>query len=452
MERLLPMDKEQFIADMQAEVRRILGQVADAVNNAPDGNVISGSEVAVRETMVDLQRRAFEKAVPMRLDSTESSFSPSQGRPGQAQAEPGPVGAKHPEPQRADRGAAESTVSVGVRELSCRLGIAGGSFGRSVENLKHAASITRAHETLRQVVESEGHAVLAASQTEPLEIDWSAAECKTTTPSGQEVSRIDVSADGVMVPVTTAAEKQKRRATVLKQRRERPRQRGKGRAHLPAVKAGADQRYKPFYLTAFYDQDQKHRRVSVTRKNHKVLGKLLRRDAARLRLRAADERVGLVDGAVCLRKQMDGLPLEAVGLDFYHFAEHVHESKRGTFAEAAESGEAGKAWAGDLLHRVKHEGDGRSRQRSRSRRACADGLLHDVAQRREMIAYDEFEKRGWHIGSGPIEAMCKAMTRRLKGPGMRWDSDPAEGIMALEALHQSNLWDRYWTNALWQRN
>jgi hypothetical protein len=51
--------------------------------------------------------------------------------------------------------------------------------------------------------------------------------------------------------------------------------------------------------------------------------------------------------------------------------------------------------------------------------------LHYVAQQREMIAYDEFEKRGWDIGSGPIEAMCKAMTRRLKGPGMRWDSKNA---------------------------
>jgi len=47
MERLLTMDKEQFIAQMQADVKRILGQVADAVNDAPTGNLISGSEMAV---------------------------------------------------------------------------------------------------------------------------------------------------------------------------------------------------------------------------------------------------------------------------------------------------------------------------------------------------------------------------------------------------------------------
>lgn len=37
-----------------------------------------------------------------------------------------------------------------------------------------------------------------------------------------------------------------------------------------------------------------------------------------------------------------------------------------------------------------------------------------------MIAYADFERRGWQIGSGPIEAMCHATTQRLKGAGMRW--------------------------------
>lgn len=77
MERLTVMDSDQFIAQMQAEFRRTMQQVADAVNNAPDGNVISGSEMAVRDAMVELQRKAFETAVQMRIDSAESSFSPS---------------------------------------------------------------------------------------------------------------------------------------------------------------------------------------------------------------------------------------------------------------------------------------------------------------------------------------------------------------------------------------
>lgn len=116
MDRLLTMDKEQFIAQMQAEFRKALSEVADAVNNAPDGNVISGSEMAVRDAMVELQRRAFEKAVQMRIDSTESSFSPSQGRVGQGQAEQGPVGPQRPERQRSDRDAAKAVARRGRRK------------------------------------------------------------------------------------------------------------------------------------------------------------------------------------------------------------------------------------------------------------------------------------------------------------------------------------------------
>ena len=55
---------------------------------------------------------------------------------------------------------------------------------------------------------------------------------------------------------------------------------------------------------------------------------------------------------------------------------------------------------------------------------------------------------GWQIGSGPTDATCKALTARLKGPGMRWDADNAEAIVALEALTQNGQWDLYWQSQL----
>jgi hypothetical protein len=89
MDRLLAMDKQAYLSRMQAECRRIMEQVADAVNDAPTGNVISGSEMRVRDLMAELRCKAFETAVQMRVDSTESSFSPSDRRVGQAQAAQG---------------------------------------------------------------------------------------------------------------------------------------------------------------------------------------------------------------------------------------------------------------------------------------------------------------------------------------------------------------------------
>src|ERR1041384_8226461 len=140
------------------------------------------------------------------------------------------------------------------------------------------------------------------------------------------------------------------------------------------------------------------------------------------------------------------LPLDALGLDFYHLSENVHKTRRGIYG--AED-EAGKQWAGDLLHKLKHDGYEKTWPEllawragvRRGQRTAADRLLHYISDRREMIQYPEFQAKGWQIGSGPTEATCKTLTARLKGSGMRWDADNAEALMGLEALTQSGQWD-----------
>lgn len=354
--------------------------------------------------------------------------------------------------------AAESTVSLGLREMCCRLGIDSKSFARAAENLRELAAIHISEELLRRVVQSEGKLVLTASREEQLELDWSAAQCKVKTPQGQELSRVYASADGVMVPVTTAAEKHKRRATVQRQRRERRCRGGVRRGRLPAVRKGSDQRYKQFFVTEFYSQDHARKLVGVTQGNHRKLGRLLRREAARVRLAAAQQRHGLVDGAVCLRRHMEGLGLTDVGLDFYHGIEHVKTASKEVLGSDA-SGKAlpaAQQWSEQTVHTLRHEGYDafweklcqlRTGLRG-GKRASVDRLMHYVAERKDMMNYVEWERCGLHIGSGPVESMCKVTTQRIKGPGMRWDAGNAEAMMALEALHQSGLWDHYWAKAL----
>jgi hypothetical protein len=140
--------------------------------------------------------------------------------------------------------AVQDTVSLGVRELCCRLGIAGGSFARSTDNLRAASCLRLSEEVFRQVVENAGQAVLQAARDEVLPVDWSAKECLVETPDGATKSRVYASADGVLVPATTQAEKEKRRATVKLQRRARRARKGVQRKRLAAVRRGADQRYK----------------------------------------------------------------------------------------------------------------------------------------------------------------------------------------------------------------
>jgi hypothetical protein len=88
MEATPKLSRDEFIQAMRQEMEAMLGRVADAVNDAPPGRVIAGSEEPVRDLFADFRRRAFEAAVQMRLDAAEAAFPPSEGpadRPDQAQ-------------------------------------------------------------------------------------------------------------------------------------------------------------------------------------------------------------------------------------------------------------------------------------------------------------------------------------------------------------------------------
>jgi hypothetical protein len=67
---------DAFVEAMKQETDQMLRQVMEAVNKAPDGAWINGSENKVRDLIGDYRRRAFEKALQMRTDAAEGAFSP----------------------------------------------------------------------------------------------------------------------------------------------------------------------------------------------------------------------------------------------------------------------------------------------------------------------------------------------------------------------------------------
>jgi hypothetical protein len=89
MERLVQVNRDQLAAELQQEVRSMLARVMDAVNSARDGHLIDDSEGPVYELMKELECRVFQRALQIRVDSTESSFSPSKGLARQKQAQQG---------------------------------------------------------------------------------------------------------------------------------------------------------------------------------------------------------------------------------------------------------------------------------------------------------------------------------------------------------------------------
>ena len=353
---------------------------------------------------------------------------------------------------------AEQTISVGAREIGCRLNGDSKNFDKAAENLARSAQIYTSGETLRVMIETEGRQVLKAQQSGALVIPWTAADCQTApvlTEDGKTTAgptRIYMGSDGVMVPMVTDEEKKQRRQKIKEKRRRR----GKKAQPLPKAKPGADQKYKEFKIVAYYDETQEHRIVAGTKGDCVEAGVVMRRLATRIHLEEADEKIGNIDGSPWIRNQIERreLNLDEVGLDFYHLGENVHKARRIIYGE---EDKAGEAWANEMMHEFKHGGyeatwqklvPWRTTLRGPAKRRAADLLLGYVSERREMILYPEFIEKGWQIGSGPTEATCKTLTARLKGSGMRWDAINAEGVMALEALSQSGLWKNYWQTLL----
>ena len=79
MESTPKMSRDEYILQMRQEMEELLGKVADAINEAPAGHVISGSEEKVRDLFAELRQRAYEKGLQMRVNAAEAAFPPSEG-------------------------------------------------------------------------------------------------------------------------------------------------------------------------------------------------------------------------------------------------------------------------------------------------------------------------------------------------------------------------------------
>jgi len=409
-------------------------------------------------------------------------------------------------------------ITPGVVEMASRENLSATSFRAAAAVLERTAQVKLSGEYLRQVVEAVGRLVLQAQQSHTLDVAWHAQDCEViddgevlenstpealeattqalipevleaatlevpeaplptmptaSTPDASEAStsgiseasllttpasptpkkkktRVYTGCDGVMVPIITDAEKVKRRNAIKAKRRRN----GKKCRPLPPRKQGSNRPWKEFKVVYFYSGDMERQHTAFTEGDRTKAGRLMRREADRLRFREADEHVGLVDGADWIRNQMHlNLPeLDGLGLDFYHLSENVHRARRKVYGEESLEG---KAWANALMHAFKHDDyatvwqkliEWRASIHGAAKRKAADRLLNYVSCREEMICYPAFRARGWQIGSGPTESQCKLCTKRLKGQGRRWDRPNATAIAALDTLDRNGQWGKFWPN------
>jgi len=73
------LSPEALLQSLRGHFEELCRGVADAVNQAPAGQVINASEEKVRDLFADFRRQAYQTALQLRIDAAEAAFPPSPG-------------------------------------------------------------------------------------------------------------------------------------------------------------------------------------------------------------------------------------------------------------------------------------------------------------------------------------------------------------------------------------
>ncbi len=138
-------------------------------------------------------------------------------------------------------------------------------------------------------------------------------------------------------------------------------------------------------------------------------------------------------------------------LDFYHAAEHLHETAFALWPDGIanswwrrrldqlKAGELGSFFAALKLI---------AKRRTTSDPAVnPDRLLHYFEENRSRLGYSEALKRNLPIGSGVVESAGRHIVQqRLKQSGMRLSIPGAQAILNLRTRHRNGQFEQYWEN------
>jgi len=183
---------------------------------------------------------------------------------------------------------------------------------------------------------------------------------------------------------------------------------------------------------------------------------------AELELRgAADakEIILVADGARWIWNRADALA-EALGLDskrivkvadFYHAVEHLTNIAElcASWTEARR-----KRWLRRMRRHLKAGRIGVVLQAARTlcRGRNAAKIRTEIEyfeDRRDLMRYDKFRRRGIPLGSGAVEsAIRRVVNLRLKGPSIFWRGHNAERMLYLRAYFKAGRWDELMRHVL----
>ncbi len=72
---------ETLLEQLRDRFAQLCQGVADAVNQAPAGQLITASEEKVRDLLADFRQTTYQTALQLRLQAAEAAFPPSAAPP-----------------------------------------------------------------------------------------------------------------------------------------------------------------------------------------------------------------------------------------------------------------------------------------------------------------------------------------------------------------------------------
>jgi hypothetical protein len=342
-------------------------------------------------------------------------------------------------PRDDDLGVAGASLSPGLRRMVARVAAAE-PFATAAELLAELAGIRLSDKRIERSAETDGAAAAERIAAESTAIARrQVAVLPAPADHGQAPDKLYIAIDGTGVPMVAAAVA------------DRAGKSADGRARTREVKLAC-----LFTQTTVDEQGRPVRDPDST----SYLGSFApaQRFAtlvhAEARRRGADhirQLVVLGDGAPWIWTLATAILPEATPIvDIYHAREHLH-------ALAAQLtpalGDQHPDWltarladldAGDIETLVA--------ETERLHRQLSDNTAHDTAKalayfktNAHRMRYTYFRDHGMFIGSGTVEAGCKAVIgQRLKLSGMRWNIPGATAILTLRCHQASNRWQYIW--------
>jgi len=317
------------------------------------------------------------------------------------------------------------SYTPGLAKMMCRAAGMDGSYEEAEETLKIYAGVDVPASQIRKMVQEIGPDIGQWGQ------DREETRCEA-------VPTLYVSYDGTGVPM--------RKEETKGRKGKQPDGTSRGRE----VKLGSVFTSREFDEEGYPIRDPGSTTYVASFDEAKDFGALIRQEA-RLRGLGCAERVSVLgDGAHWIwNLARINFPDARQILDFYHACEHLTVLASALFPGNTKkvSGQV-KKWTrwleNDKVLEVVSEA-GKALPHHGPRRKTASCEMGYFTKNAERMMYATFRKEGYFIGSGVVEAGCKAVIgKRTKQSGMFWKVYGAKNVLDIRCSVISNTFDQYW--------